>query len=125
MNASADFLDDVHALDRHADLSRVEKRAEHGGAGGAVEVGVGAHDERILAAELERARDEPPAARPRRSCGRCDAAGERDLVDACVDERGAGLAVADDDLENAGRQSPLRRTARRRAVPTRASPPRA
>ena len=60
------------ALRRHADLARVHERAEARGVGGGVEVGVGEHDLRRLAAELEQAAlevlgalrgDDPPDAR--------------------------------------------------------------
>ena len=49
-----DRLLDVDALDRDADLAGVVHRVEGGGVGGALEVGVGEHDHRVLAAELER-----------------------------------------------------------------------
>ena len=44
---------DVDALDRDADLTRVVEPVGGGGVGGALEVGVGEHDHRVLAAELE------------------------------------------------------------------------
>ena len=48
-----DGLLDVDALDRDADLARVVEPVGDGGVGGALEVGVGEHDHRVLAAELE------------------------------------------------------------------------
>src|SRR5262249_51266609 len=87
-------LRDVDALGRYAHLARIGEGAVHGAVRGALEVGVGAHHHRILAAELERAGhqlapaglgDAPPGAH---------AAGEADLVDAGLDQRRAGLAVA-------------------------------
>jgi hypothetical protein len=55
-----DGLLDVHALDRDARLAGVLHRVVGGEVGGALEVGVGQHDHRVLAAELERG-DQPPA----------------------------------------------------------------
>ena len=49
---------DVDALDRDAGLAAVLHRVVDGGVGGALEVGVGEHDHRVLAAELERHRGE-------------------------------------------------------------------
>ncbi len=48
-----DRILDVDALDRDADLARVEQAEGGGGVGGALDVGVGEHDHRVLAAELE------------------------------------------------------------------------
>ena len=71
-----------------------------------VEVGVGEHDVRRLAAELEVERGEPLRAGGgdlRAGRGRAD---ERDVVDARVlDERRAGLAVAGGDLDHPARDA--------------------
>ena len=48
-----DGLLDVDALDRDAGLARVADPVGDGGVDGALEVGVGEHDHRVLAAELE------------------------------------------------------------------------
>ncbi len=56
---------DVHALDRDAGLAAVLHRVVGGRVGGALEVGVGEHDHRVLAAELERDGDQ----RARRALG--------------------------------------------------------
>jgi hypothetical protein len=60
-----DLVLDVDALDRGADLAAVPQPEGRNGIGGAVEVRVGAHDHRVLAAELERHRDQPARARRR------------------------------------------------------------
>ncbi len=82
-----------------------------------VERGVVEDDVRGLAAELERqllARAGEAALDRLADLGR---AGERDLVDAgMVDERGAGAAVARDDVDDAGRQLRLAQRRRRRAA---------
>src|SRR5207302_2433481 len=48
----------IHALHRDASLAGVLHRPEHRRVGGALEVGVGEHDHRVLAAEFERYRGE-------------------------------------------------------------------
>ncbi len=83
------------------------KRAEDGAARRALQVGVGADDHRILAAELEGAGDEVPAAGLSHLAPGADAAGEGDLVDAGLDQRGARLAVALDHGEHALGQARL------------------
>ena len=77
----------VDALDRDADLTGVREAAEHDGARGALDVAVGAGDERRLAAELHHARDEALAARRGDALAGRDAAGEDELLDARLDER--------------------------------------
>ena len=54
---------DVHPLDRDARLPGVLHRVVRRHVGGALEVGVGEHDHRVLAAQLERRRDQPPRGR--------------------------------------------------------------
>jgi hypothetical protein len=54
-----DRLLDVHPFDRHADLAAHEAPAPGGRARGAVEVGVGEHDHRVFAAQLEQHGREP------------------------------------------------------------------
>ena len=85
----------------------VHARADQRARGGAVEVGVGADDHRVLAAELERDGQQLAATGLRDLAPGRDAAGERDLVDARLHERGAGLAVAHQDLEHAVGQARL------------------
>ena len=64
-----DRLLDVDPLHRHADLAAVGHRPLHGHVGRALEVGVAQHDHRVLAAQLERHRDQPLGrARQRPSC---------------------------------------------------------
>ena len=102
----------VDPLDRRAHLARSSRTPPHVIARGrALEVGVGAHDRRRLAAELERARDQPLAARGGDLAAGRDRAGEHAVVDARVDQRGAGLAAPGDDLEQVGRQVRPRRRA--------------
>ena len=55
-----DGLLDVDALDRDARLPGVLHRVVGREVGGALEVGVGEHDHRVLAAELQRGGDQPP-----------------------------------------------------------------
>ena len=99
-----DRVDGVDALDRGADLARVREAAPRDRLRGAIEVGVGADDRGRLAAELERARDQPLAARRRDLLAGRDRAGEHAVVDAAVDQRRAGRAAPGDDLEQIGRQ---------------------
>ena len=101
-----DRLDHVGALDRDAGLAAVLHRPVDGGVGGALDVGVGEHDHRVLAAELERDRGQRlGGARHDLLAGR-GGAGEHHHVDG-VDQRGAGVAVAGRDLEDALGQAAL------------------
>ena len=94
------FLD-VDPLDRHADLTRVHHPAPRRGVGGAVEIGVGEDDHRVLAAELEADRRQR-LRRPRHylAAGRVGA-GELDEVD-LVDQGAAGLADSLHAVEDVG-----------------------
>ncbi len=78
-SSSAIALDRDDPLDRGAALAGVRERAPHGEPRRLLEVGVGEHDQRIVAAELEH---RPAVAEPRgdRLADR-DAAGERDDLD--------------------------------------------
>ena len=88
----------VDALDRHAGLAAVLHRVVGRGVGGALEVGVGEHDHRVLAAELEPDRRQR-LGRPRHHllAGR-GRAGEHHEVD-LVDQRLRGVGAADHDLD--------------------------
>ena len=95
-----DRLLDVDPFDRDADLARVVEPVGGGGVGGALEVGVGEHDHRVLAAELEAHRGERLRGLRHHLLPGRDRAGEHDEVD-LVDQRRAGLAAAGGDLKDA------------------------
>ena len=102
----------------------VDEAAGERGVGRLLEVGVVAHDHRVLAAELEDHRRER-LARPRRArAGRCATEPVKTTLStpAC-DQRRAGLAVALDELHEIGRlalgASASSNDALRRARPTR------
>ncbi len=88
-----DGLLDVDALDRDAGLARVAHPVGDGGVRGALEVGVGEHDHRVLAPELEADRRQGLGGAPHHLLAGLDRAREVDEVD-LVDQRGAGLAAA-------------------------------
>ena len=117
---------DEQARARHAVLAGVVV-LERGLLRGRVEVGVGEDEERALAAQLGRERDEILRGRRRHEPARIGGAGEAHAAQAAVrDERRSGLlADALDDVEDAGRELGLlrrgRRGASRRAAPTRAA----
>ena len=67
-----------------------------------VAAGLGARDPGGRSAQRERQRHEPPAARLRHLPGGGHAAGEGDLVHVALDQRGAGLAGAQQHLERFG-----------------------
>ena len=90
---------DVDALDRDADLPGVVEAVGGGGVGGALEVGVGEDDHRVLAAELQRDRGERVGSLLHHRLAGLDRAREHHVVDK-VDERGAGLAAAGGDAED-------------------------
>ena len=102
---------DVEPARRRADLALVEEDALGGAGDRGLDVGVVEHDVRALAAELERDALEVRAARRLRDqLADLGAAGEGDLVDVRVlGERGAGVAVARDDVQDAGRDAGLER----------------
>src|SRR5262249_2948683 len=89
----------VDTLDGGARLTAVDEAPENDGVRRALDVAVGARDERGLAAELEDARHEVRAARGRDAFARIDASGEDELLDAALDEGGADVAAPVDDAE--------------------------
>ena len=93
-----DRLGDVDALRPAAVMPGVEAGSAHRAFRRAVEIRITADDHRVLAAELERDRNQIATTRLTDLAAGRDAAGERDLVDARFDQRRAGLAVALDDL---------------------------
>ena len=96
-----DGLLDVDPLDRDADLAGVDHPAPGRGVDGAVEVGVGEDDHRVLAAELEADRGQRLGGPRHHLAAGAVGAGELDEVDG-VDQGGAGLADALDAVEDAG-----------------------
>ena len=102
------LLGDEESRRRVARLAAVVVDAGEGALDRALDVGVGQHDVGRLAAELERhALEVAPRARADLAADR-GRPREGDLVHARVcDERGAGLAVAGDDVEHAGRDARL------------------
>ena len=99
-------------------MALVEVDAVDDALDGLVERGVVEHDVGRLAAELER---EPLAGAGERALDRLadvGRAGEGDLVDAgMAHERGAGVARAGDDVDDARRQLGLAAGSRRAAAP--------
>ena len=92
----------VDALDRDADLARVRgPPAPGGGVGGAVEVGVGEHDHRFLAAEPQADRGERLSGTRHHLAAGPVGAGEPDESTA-VDQGAAGLADPLDAVEDVG-----------------------
>ena len=57
-----DLVGDEHPLRRDAELAGVGEAGADGALGGPVEVGVAQHQDRVLAAELQRAADQPVGA---------------------------------------------------------------
>ena len=97
----------VEALDADAELAAVGADAAHGAADGGVEVGVGQHEQRVLAAELHRAVLEAAGGLRRDGPAGGRRAGEHQVVGG-VDERLAELAAASrDDLQQVARQAGL------------------
>ena len=94
-------FDDVDALDPHADMSRVQHRVEHGTARRALDVRIRADDHRVLAAELERVRNQLLRAGSRDLLAGPDASRERDLLHASVNQRSPGLSIAVHHLHDA------------------------
>jgi hypothetical protein len=100
-----DRLVDVDALDRRADLPGIGERADGRLLGGPLGVDVAVDDQRVLAAELEQHLLRSPGGGLRDRLTRPGRAGVHDQVDAGVgDQRGAGAAVAEQQVERAGRQ---------------------
>ena len=97
---------DVHALDRDAGLPAVLHRVEGGGVRRALEVGVGEHDHRVLAAELQRHRRERARGALHDLLAGRGRAGEHHHVD-LVDQRLTRLAEAGRDLVDALGQAAL------------------
>ena len=83
----------------------VDEAAEDDGARGALEIAVGAGDERSFSAELDDGRDEIRAARSGDLPARRDAAREHELLDATLDEGLPDVAAAVCDLEEVLRQA--------------------
>ena len=81
-------VDGVDALDRDAQLAGVVEAVAHRTLGGLLEVGVGQHQHGVLAAELERAADQPAGAALGELAAGRRRAGEADEV-AAVDDRAA------------------------------------
>ena len=95
----------VEALDADAQLAGVGEAAADRTLHGSVEIGVGEHDHRVLAAELTRERDEAPPALLGHDASGGGGAGEHDVVDG-VDERCAELGAGPgDDPEQVVRET--------------------
>ena len=93
---------DIDPLNTHARLTGIGHSTPHCGAGRAVEVGVGEHDERILAAELQAAGDEPlGAVNGDRTTGP-DRPGEHHHVDLVDNGRTRGSATGDGEKHRRG-----------------------
>ena len=105
--ALGDGAVDVDALDPRAGLAGVGEAAPDGAGDRVVEVGVGADDHRVLAAELEHRALEPLGADRADLAADLDRAGEEDLADARLGERVADRAAAVDDADQALGQAAL------------------
>jgi hypothetical protein len=93
---------DVHPLDGHAGLAGVHEGAPHRAGGGELDVGVVAHDHRILATELEQHRRQGLGRRRHHQLAGGDRAGERDLLHTGADEGIPGAAAPGHDLHEVG-----------------------
>ena len=82
-----DLVGDEHPLHRDAELAGVGERRPDGALGGLLEVGVAQHQDRVLAAELERAADQPLGALLGDELAGGGRAGEADVVGALDDRR--------------------------------------
>ena len=89
-----DLLDHVGALDPRAGLAGVGERAPDAAGDRVVEIGVGADDLRVLAAELENGPLHPPGAQLADLAPDLDRAGEEDLRRRCLAQRLADRAAA-------------------------------
>ena len=94
-----DGLLDEDALDRGARLAAVEHGAPDRGVRRPLEIGVGEHDHRVLAAELEAVRDQPLGGALGDLPAGARGAGELDEV-GLVHQRGAGRSGAGQALEH-------------------------
>ncbi len=90
---------DEDALHRNTHLTGVEHPAPGDAVGGTVDVGVGQHDGRVLAAQLQAARDEPLSARHRDFAAGARRPGEVDVV-GVLDHRDSGGAVPGGQFEH-------------------------
>ena len=82
-----DLVGDEHPLHRDAQLAGVGEGRADRALGGLLEVGVAQHQHRVLAAELERAADQPLGALLRDQLAGGGRAGEADVVGALDDRR--------------------------------------
>ena len=105
-----------------AALAVVEEDPVGGADDRALRIGVGEHDVRRLAAELERDLLQVPGRGLDDQLADLGRARERDLVDIVVRrQRGAGVAEAGDDVDDAVRQPGLLQQLARAAAPRAAS----
>ena len=105
-----DVLVDVEPGRERTSLTGQQRRAERGAGGCRVEVGIGEHDVRRLAPQLEGQRGEVAGRRRHQRTGRGAASGEADLVHPGMSgQRRSGLGSADHDIEHALGQSGLER----------------
>ena len=94
--AVVDLVGHEHPLHRDAQLAGVGEARADGALGGPVEVGVTQHQDRVLAAELERAADQPVGALLRDQPAGGRRAGEADVVGA-LDHRPTEVAAGAGD----------------------------
>ena len=94
MKRSGDLVHDVGPLDARARLAGVGEAAPHGAGDRVGQVGVGAHDLRVLAAQLEHRALHPPRALLADAAPDLDRAREEDLAGARLDQRLAHRAAA-------------------------------
>ena len=105
--AVGDLAHHVDALDPRAGLAGVGEAAPDGAGDRVVEVGVGADDHRVLAAELEHRALQPLGADLADLAADLDRAGEEDLAGAGLGQRVADRAAAVDDADQALGQAAL------------------
>ncbi len=102
-----DLVGHEHPLHGDAELAGVRERRADGSLGRLLEVGVAEDQDRVLAAELQRAADQPLGALPGDDLAGGRRAGEADVVGP-VDDRGAELAAGTrHDLPQVLRESGL------------------
>ena len=102
-----DLVGDEHPLHRDAQLAGVGEARPDRALGGPVEVGVAQDQDRVLAAELERAADQPVGALLRDQLAGGGGAGEADVVGALDDRRTELAAGPGDDVPEALREAGL------------------